>query len=365
MEEQMIHFKDELKNIKNYVPGKPIEEVKRELGLKGKIIKLASNENPLGISPKAKRVIESSINELHLYPDDTNYYLKKKISEKTGVEEKNIVIGNGSVELINNIVFSFTKRHDNLLRCDPSFIMFSISGLMNGCNVINIPTKNFTFDVEEMIRKSEETDARIIYFDNPNNPMGTMIDEDRVEYFMKKIQNDRIVILDEAYNEYMDKRRRIDSSKLLRKYKNLAILRTFSKIYGLAGLRIGYGMANDEIMEVLNKVRLPFNVNLLAQRAALAAIDDAKHLKESKDLNDRGIVFLTESLEKMNYTVVKSHTNFITFDTKTDAMEIFKKLEKKGIIVRPIANYGLKSFLRVTTGTDSENRKFIKALKEV
>ncbi|MGE3063866.1 MAG: histidinol-phosphate transaminase [bacterium] len=361
----MIHFKDELKNIKNYVPGKPIEEVKRELGLKGKIIKMASNENPLGVSPKAKRVIENSISSLNLYPDDTNYYLKRKISEKIGVNEKHVIIGNGSVELINNIVFSFTQKHDNLLRCDPSFIMFSISGLMNGCNVINVPTKNYVFDVEEMIRKSEEADARIIYFDNPNNPMGTMVNQGEVEYMMKKIKKDRIVILDEAYNEYMNKKERINSGELLKKYKNLVVLRTFSKIYGLAGLRIGYGLANDEIMEVLNKVRLPFNVNLLAQRAALAAIDDFKHIQESKRLNDEGVKYLTMSLKNMGYFVVPSFTNFVAFDTGTDASVIFKKLESRGVIVRPIANYGLKSFLRVTTGTESENKKFIKILKEV
>ncbi|MDD3804590.1 MAG: histidinol-phosphate transaminase [bacterium] len=361
----MIHFKDELKSIKNYIPGKPIEEVKRELGLKGRIIKLASNENPLGISPKAKKAILSSIGSLNLYPDDTNYYLKKKISEKIGVEEKHVIVGNGSVELINNIVFSFTRKHDNLLRCDPSFIMFSISGLMNGCNVISVPTNNFTFDVDEMIRKSEEADARIVYFDNPNNPMGSMVNQEKVEYLMKRINKERIVILDEAYNEYMSKNDRIDSGKLLRKHKNIVILRTFSKIYGLAGLRIGYGIANDEIMEVLNKVRLPFNVNLLAQKAALAAIDDSKHLSESKKLNDQGINYLTASLNKMGFFVVPSFTNFVSFDTLTDASVIFKKLESRGIIVRPIANYGLKSFLRVTTGTESDNKKFIKTLKEV
>ena len=361
----MIQYKTELKNIRNYVPGKPIEEVKRKLGLRGKIIKLASNENPLGISPKAKKVIEASIKDIHLYPDDTNYYLKKKISEKVRVEEKHIIIGNGSVELINNIVFSFTKRNNNLLRCDPSFIMFLISGIMNGCNVINVPAKEYTFDIDGTIKKAEEVDAKIIYFDNPNNPLGTMVYQDRVEYMMRKIKKDRIIILDEAYNEYMDKNDRINSSKLLSKYKNLALLRTFSKIYGLAGLRVGYCLANDEIMEVLNKVRLPFNVNLLAQRAAIAAIDDKKHILDSKKLNDNGKIFLTDSLKRMNYNLIESHTNFITFDTGTDASEIFKKLEKKGVIVRPIANYGLKSFLRVTTGTEKENKKFIKELKEV
>lgn len=361
----MIKFKDELRNIKNYVPGKPIEEVKRELGLKGKIIKLASNENPLGVSPKAKRVIEANIDNLNLYPDDTNYYLKKRISEKMGVEERHVIVGNGSVELINNIVFSFTRKHDNLLRCDPSFIMFSISGLMNGCNVISVKTKDYVFDVDEMIRKSIEADARIIYFDNPNNPMGTMVGQDRVEYLLRKVSDETIIILDEAYNEYMEKRERIDSGRLLKKHKNLVVLRTFSKIYGLAGLRIGYGLANDEIMDVLNKVRLPFNVNLLAQKAALAAIDDAKHIKESKELNDEGIKYLTDSLKSMGYEVVPSFTNFVAFDTGTDASAVFKKLEGKGVIVRPIANYGLSSFLRVTTGTASDNKRFIKTLKEV
>ncbi|HAF08341.1 MAG: Histidinol-phosphate aminotransferase [candidate division TA06 bacterium 32_111] len=361
----MINFKKQLKNIQNYVPGKPIEEVKRELKLKAEIFKLASNENPLGPSPKALKVVKDSLNQINFYPDDNNFYLKKRLSEKLKVKEEMLILGNGSVEIINSIIFSFTEKKDRVLRPSPSFIMFKISSLINGCKIVEIPHKNFKNDVSSIVNAIKKSKFKIVYLDNPNNPLGSMIFEDELKYLLRNVPSDTLVLLDEAYNDYMDDRLRIDSTKFLKKYKNLIILRTFSKIYGLAGLRIGYGVANGEIVSVLQKVRLPFNVNLLAQKAALAAIDDYKHLKESKKLNDKGIKFLTENLKKMGFFVIDSYTNFVTFDCGCDSKVIFEKLQKKGVIVRPIDNYGLKTFLRVTTSTERGNKIFVEKLKEV
>jgi len=362
---KMINFKKQLQNIQNYIPGKPIEEVKRELGLRGEIYKLASNENPLGISPKALKAIKDSLNQINFYPDDNNFYLKKRLSESLNIKEEMIILGNGSVEIINNIIFSFTENKDRVLRPSPSFIMFKISALINGCKVVEIPHKNFKNDVASIVNSLKKSKFKIVYLDNPNNPLGSMIFEDELKYLLKNVPSDTLILLDEAYNDYIDDRVRIDSTKFLKKYKNLVILRTFSKIYGLAGLRVGYGIANGEIVSILQKVRLPFNVNLLAQKAALAAIDDYKHLKESKDLNDKGIRFLTDNLKKMGFFVIDSYTNFVTFDCDCDSKIIFEKLQKKGVIVRPIDNYGLKTFLRVTTSTEKGNRIFVEKLKEV
>lgn len=361
----MIKYKKNLLNVKTYVPGKPVEEVKRELKLKGEILKLASNENPLGVSPKALKVIKDSVNGLNLYPDDSNFYLMKRLSQILSVDEENIVIGNGSVEIINNLIFSFTEQKDLLLRTDPSFIMFKISGLINGCYVDDVANKNFQLDVDEFVKKIRSGKYSIVYLDNPSNPLGSMIFEDRLKYILKNTPSDTLFLLDEAYNDYLDDDVKFESTKFLNRYKNLFIIRTFSKIYGLAGLRIGYGIGSKELISILMKVRLPFNVNLLAQKAALAALDDHSHIKKSKILNDKGIRFLTSELERMGFFVIKSYTNFVTFDSKFSGKIIFEKLLKKNIIVRPLDNYGLKNFLRVTTSTMDGNRLFIKKIKEV
>ncbi|MEO0281349.1 MAG: histidinol-phosphate transaminase [candidate division WOR-3 bacterium] len=361
----MIKFKKQLQNIQNYIPGKPIEEVKRELNLKGEIYKLASNENPLGISPKALKVVKESLKDLNFYPDDNNFYLKKRLSEKIDVGQDMIVLGNGSVEIINNLVFAFTEKNDKVLRPTPSFIMFKISGILNGCKVFDVQHKDFRTDISSIVSMLKRSKFKILYLDNPNNPLGSMIFEDELKYLLKNVPSDTLVLLDEAYNDYLDDNVRIDSTKFLKKYKNLVILRTFSKIYGLAGLRVGYGISSNEIISILQKVRLPFNVNLLAQRAALAALDDEEHLRKSKKLNDEGLKFLTEKLREKGFYVIDSYTNFITFDCKCNGKTIFEKLQKKGVIVRPIDNYGLDTFLRVTTSTEKGNRIFVQKLKEV
>lgn len=361
----MIKFKKQLQNIQNYIPGKPIEEVKRELKLEGEIYKLASNENPLGISPKALKIIKESLKDLNFYPDDSNFYLKKRLTEKIGVHEDMVVLGNGSVEIINNLVFSFTEKNDKVLRPTPSFIMFKIASLLNGCKVFDVQHKDFRTDVDSIVKISKKTKFKIIYIDNPNNPLGSMIFEDELKYLLKNVPYDTLILLDEAYNDYLDKKVRIDSTKFLKRYKNLVVLRTFSKIYGLAGLRIGYGISNSEIVSILQKVRLPFNVNLLAQRAALAALDDDDHIERSKKLNDKGLQFLTKRLRGMGFYVIDSYTNFVTFNCKCNGKTIFEKLQRKGVIVRPIDNYGLDTFLRVTTSTEKGNRNFIEKLKEV
>lgn len=361
----MIKPKNELSQISNYTPGKPIEEVKRELGIRGKIIKLASNENPLGPSPKAVEALKKSIKEIHLYPDDTAYYLKKRLSEKLSVPSGQILLGNGSVELINNALFCYSRKGDSLVRSEYAFIMSSISAMMNGLAVKNIKMKEFRHDVDSLLKACQSEKSRILYVDNPTNPVGSMLSEDEVKYLLKKLGGEKLLILDEAYNEYLDSSLRVDSAKLIKKHKNLLVLRTFSKIYGLAGLRIGYAIADSGIIDTLAKVRLPFNTNLPAQKAALAAVDDDAHLLKSKAVNDEGKEYICSSLKKLNYEYVESFTNFVMFNAEKQGSEISEKLQRKGVIVRPLHNYGLHNYLRVTIGSMSENRKFIKSMKEV
>jgi len=365
MEKFMIKPKSELNKISNYTPGKPIEELKREMGIRGKIIKLASNENPLGASPMAIEVLEKTISEINLYPDDTAYYLKEKLSRMVNIPAKQIILGNGSVELINNAIFCYCRKGDGVVRSDYSFIMSSISAVMNGCTLKNVKMKKFSHDVDALVKKCTESRAKVLYVDNPSNPVGSMLNEDEIKYILKNISSDALFILDEAYNDYLDLNLRVDSSGLIKKNKNLFVLRTFSKIYGLAGLRIGYGIGDMNIIDTLAKVRLPFNTNLMAQKAASAALDDKKHIENSKKVNDEGKAFISTAIGKMGYNHIKSFTNFIMFDAGEDGGRISYEIQKKGVIIRPLHNYGLKNYLRVTIGTMEENRKFIKSLKEV
>ncbi len=360
----MIKFRKELNKINTYVPGKPIEELKREYGIKN-IIKLASNENPLGTSPKALKVLEKEYKNVFLYPDDSNYYLIKRIVGKNKCKSDNIIMGNGSVELLNQIIQVSCNKGDLLIRSDPSFIMPYISAKLIGVKVKNIKLKKFKHNIERIVKCSKKHSPKIVYIDNPTNPIGTMLNKDEIEYLLKNISSNTIIILDEAYNEYIDENKRINSIKLMKKYKNLIILRTFSKIYGLAGLRVGYLIADKYITQYVKKLRLPFNVNLLAQKTALAAIDDNEFIKKSKNINDKEKVFLYRELNKLGYQTIESFTNFISLDSRKDTKILFDKLLSKGVIVRPLNAYKLPTFIRISIGTHSQNVKFIKAFKEV
>lgn len=350
--------------IKPYIPGKPIEEVKRELGIEGEIIKLASNENPLGPSPKAIEALKRAVEEVHLYPDDTCYYLKKKLASRLGVEENMIFVGSGSVEIIHYITTAFLNPGERVIMGKPSFIMGKIESQIMEGEVVEVEAKNYTTDIDGMIKEMSEK-TKIVYLDNPNNPLGSMVKKEDVEKLVKSAPEDTIVVIDEAYHEYIDRTKTPDSVGYIREGRNVIVLRTFSKIYGLAGLRIGYAISKPEIIDVLNRVRLPFNVGRLSQIAALAALDDEEHVERSRKLVEKEREFLYQEFEKLEIPYIRSETNFITIDTGKDGQEVFKELQRRGVIVRPLTPYGLPTHIRITIGTHEQNIKLMEALREV
>jgi histidinol-phosphate aminotransferase len=360
----MIQSRGYLGKISPYKPGKPIEEVARELKLKGEIIKLASNENPLEASPLALQALRKALKESYLYPDDNCFYLRKKIAEKLTVGPENIFVGNGSVELLPLSTLAYLGPEHNAIGSEGAFIWFKIAANIAAGELIETPMKNFTHDLQAML-KAIKKNTRLIYIANPNNPTGTIVTKKEVEDFFQKVPDDILVIMDEAYYEYIDNPNYPDSFKYLKEGKNILILRTFSKIYGLAGVRLGYGIAQKEIIASLAKLRISFNVNRLSQIAGMAALDDHEHLKKSKAVNDAGKEYLYEAYKKLGLFYLPTYGNFIFVDFARDSQIIFEALQKKGIITRTIKEYGFPNALRITIGTEEQNRKLIRALEEI
>ena len=354
-----------IENLKPYEGGKPIEELKRELGIEGRIIKLASNENPLGPSKKAIEAIKCVAKNVNFYPDGDCFYLKKKLAEKLSVSRDNIIFGNGSDELIELIYRTFaTDSGDEILYCYPTFVEYKIIGMSFGKKLVEVPLENFAYDIDAIIEHINDK-TRVVFLNTPNNPTGTVIKKNDIKRVIDSVSDDALVVIDEAYYEYaIDED---DYEELLDIYErgNVIILRTFSKAYGLAGLRIGYGIAKDEIIDYLNRVRPPFNVNIVAQSAALAALDDEEHIKNSVCVVRRGKSYLYSEFDRMGLRYVKSYTNYVLFDVNRDANFVYRELLKKGVIVRSMVGYGYKTMLRVTIGTDEENKIFISNLKEI
>ena len=347
-------------NITPYQPGKPIEEVKREYGLKD-VIKLASNENSLGSSPKAIKAIQAALEGLNRYPDGDCFYLKAKLAKRLGVSPKNIIFGNGSDEILDMVIKTFLNpRQHEIITSDITFLEYKITGQISGANVIEVPLRNFKYDLDA-IKRAINKKTKIIFIANPNNPTGTYVTKKQFNAFLKSIPQDIIVIYDEAYEEFVD-RPDFPQGKNYFKEKNIIVIKTFSKVYGLAGLRIGYGVSSVSFIDAMNRVRQPFNVNSLAQVAAIAALDDKEFLKKSRKVVFEGKAFLYDQLQKMGLDYVPSVTNFILVNTKRN---VFYPLLKLGIIVRPMDGYGLKGSIRVTIGIKQENEKFINALKRV
>ncbi len=360
-----MRIAEHIKKLKPYQGGKPIEELKRELGIEGRIVKLASNENPLGPSKKAQEAIREAAVSVNLYPDGDCFYLKEKLSFKLGVGKDNIIFGNGSDELIELIYRAFaTDEDDEILYCYPTFVEYKIIGMSFNKKLVELPLKEFSYDIESLLKRINEN-TRVIFLNTPNNPTGTIIEKGDIERVISAKGKDTLVVIDEAYYEYAIAES--DYEELLELYKEdgVILLRTFSKAYGLAGLRIGYGIAGEEIIDYLNRVRPPFNVNSVAQAAALAALDDEEHIRNSVESNKRGKEFLYGEFEKLGIKYVKTYSNFILFDVGKDADDVYNKLLRKGIIVRSMSGYGYKSMLRVTIGTMDENEIFIKGLREV
>ena len=347
-----------------YQPGKPVEELQRELGL-SEIVKLASNENPLGLSPKVQAAIsdEKVLAELTRYPDGAGFELKAKLSDVYQVAPEQITLGNGSNDVLNLIGLSYINEKTSVVFSEHAFVVCPIMTQFLNARAIQAPAKEFGHDLDAMLAAIEE-DTSVVFIANPNNPTGTWLSHAALENFLRQVPESVIVVLDEAYSEYIEDigGKYADGLSLLKAFPNLIVTRTFSKAFGLAGLRCGFSLSSPEIADVLNRVREPFNVNTLAQIAAMAVLDDKDYLAEGIAVNNQGRHQIEAALESLHLSYIPSQANFITFDTGRDAAEIYQQLLALGVIVRPIAPYGLPQHLRVSIGLESENAAFIKAL---
>lgn len=352
--------------VKPYIPGKPINEVKRELGV-SKVIKLASNENPFGPSPKVIQAIRDFAPNVHFYPDGGCYYLKKDLASHLGVNPENIIMGNGSDEIVSIITRVFIQKDDEAVMGDPSFLMYRIDTLLSQGKITPIPLKEFKIDISKMI-KAITPKTKIIFISNPNNPTGTITKREEIGRIIKQAPSDVLIVCDEAYHEYVDDPEYPDSLSWVREGKNIIVLRTFSKIHGLAGMRIGYGIARKGIISILNRARPPFNVNSLAQVAARASLKDKEHILRSKKIAREGKKFLYQKLTELGVPFVPTQANFILIKVGEKTRDIILTLLKKGIIVRGMEAYNLPQYIRLTIGKQEENetftQEFQKALRQ-
>ncbi|MEI6422267.1 MAG: histidinol-phosphate transaminase [Lentisphaerota bacterium] len=357
------HINPHVMKVTPYQPGRPIEEVARELGLNpDEIIKLASNESPLGVSPKALKAMRKACSEMHRYPDGGAYYLRQRISQHYGFPPDHFIFGCGSNELIEFIGHSFLYPGVSAVMSEKAFVIYKIICGMFGAETIEVPMKGLTHDLKAML-KAIRPDTRVVFICNPNNPTGTRVKENEVAAFMRKVPENVLVIFDEAYAEIAFKKMP-DTLAYVRKNRNVIVLRSFSKAYGLAGLRIGYGIAKPEIINVLEKPRQPFNVNSMAQIAAVAALDDQKFVRRSLKTYRKGARFIMKACTKMGLVFEPPVANFILIKVG-NGLEVFNKLQKKGIIVRPMGPYNLPEWIRVSIGKELENYRFISALKAI
>ncbi len=350
-----------IRDIAPYQPGKPTSELARELGLNEvDIVKLASNENPLGVSPKALAAIQKALPELALYPDGNGFELKATISKSRGVATAQIVLGNGSNDILELAARTFLVPGDAAVYSQHAFAVYPLAVKAVGGLGIEVPAVNFGHDLEAMLVVITDK-TKLVFVANPNNPTGTFIDAARMHDFLSKVPRGVIVVLDEAYTEYLPRELRNKTEHWLAEFPNLIISRTFSKAYGLAGLRVGYGLAHPDVIQLFNRVRQPFNVNQLAQVAAAAALDDDEFIQASFDTNTRGMTQITAAFKKMGLEFIPSFGNFVCVKVG-DAGPIFQELLKQGVIVRPVASYGMPEYLRVSIGTESQNARFLEAL---
>lgn len=356
-------WKSDLEKIKPYIPGKPIEEVKRELGLE-EVYKLASNESPMPPSPRVVEIICREASNVNRYPDGGGFYLKNKISERLRVPVDNIILGNGSDEVIMMAVRAFISPGDEVLTADPTFLMYGITSLIEGAVIKQVPMKGMLYDIDGMI--SAITDkTKIIFIANPNNPTGSYINKDDMERLIDKVPKDVVLFLDEAYYEFAAGGDYPETLGYLGKNKNIIITRTFSKAYGLAGLRVGYGVAGEEIIRIMDKIRDPFNVNSLAQAAAIVALEDMDYMEGVKQLVLREKERYYGFFDENSLDHIKSKTNFVLFKAKNRSDEIAGKLLKAGVIVREMTAWGMDGYIRVNMGLPEENDKFFEEFKRL
>ncbi len=357
----MLIARPNILKIRPYEPGRPIDDVKRSLGLRS-VIKLASNENPIGPSPKAVRAVKKCLGEIHRYPDGGSYYLLEALARHLNLSKKQIIFGNGSNEIIELASRAYLREGDEVLLAEPSFLVYKLVAQAAGARQVTVPLKDFRYDLEAMARKVSRR-TRIVCIANPDNPTGSYVASGELDRFLKKVSSNTLVILDEAYGEFVDAD---DFPKSFRHLNrgNVLILRTFSKAYGLAGLRIGYGIASPAVIDALHRTRQPFNVNSVAQTAAAAALKDKTYLKKTQAVVRKGKELWYQELDRMGLKYIPTQTNFILVNVRQSGAALFQRLLKKGIIVRDMKAYGLDQFVRITIGTEKENRQCLRALQE-
>jgi histidinol-phosphate aminotransferase len=358
---------DYVRAIAPYQGGKPISEVAREFGLdEASIVKLASNENPLGMPESAKQAMLEAAQEIGRYPDGNGFALKAAITAKYDVPQEWITLGNGSNDILELAAHALVQPRQAVIYSQYSFAVYALATQAIGARAVVVPAKDYGHDLQAMA-VAITPDTRLIFIANPNNPTGTFLPAEAIEAFLKKVPSDVVVVLDEAYNEYLPAEMQYDSIAWVRRYPNLLVSRTMSKAYGLAGLRIGFGIAQPAITDLLNRIRQPFNVNTMAQAAAVAALNDAQFLRDSAQLNADGYQQLIEAFDAMGLEYVSSYGNFVLVKVGQDneaGNRVNLALLTQGVIVRPVGNYGLPQWLRVTIGLPEENSRFIEALKK-
>jgi len=361
-------FRDELKFVPIYIPGKPIKETIKEYGLEKKeVIKLASNENPLGPSPLALKSITDNLDKIHLYPENDSQDLRISLSEKLGLNTNEIIIGRGSDEVIQILSKAVLNKGDEIIVSQPTFSVYEIAGIIMGACIQKVPLKeDLTQDLDGILEKISNK-TKLIYLTNPHNPTGSLNKKNDVEKFLEKIPKNIFVVMDEAYCEYVECKDYPDSITFMRgKYKNVIGMRTFSKIYGLAGLRLGYGFSlNPELISAMYKVKEPFNVSNLAQFAGTASLTDADQVIRSRELNSAGKIYLTENLKDIGLTPYKTESNFILVNTDRAVKPLTESLLKRGMIIRNCTSFGLETCFRVTISTFEDNVKLIDLLKDI
>jgi len=363
-----VYLKDLVKahidNIAPYIPGKPIEVLEREWGVKN-ALKFASNENPLGPSPLAIKAIRESAHLWNRYPDATSFFLRQKLAERFDLPMEQFIIGNGSNELIELVCHLFLGPGDEAVVGHPSFPMFKIAIDIMGAKPVLVPLKDYRFDLAAM-QRAVTPRTKVVFVCNPNNPTGTIVTEPEVEQFMQGLPETAVVVFDEAYHEYVQHPEYPDSLRYLKEGRLVVALRTFSKVYALAGLRVGYGISSEEMISLINRVRMPFNVTCVGQVAALASLNDDSQITRSLKVNSEGMAFFGEKLSGMGLEMIKSEANFFLVDLKMDGRIACEELERKGLILRPMKPFGLpEGFVRIAMGTQRENERLVEGLKEV
>ena len=350
----------QLRELVAYEPGKPVEDLARELGIPhGEIIKLASNENPLGPSPKARQAMIDTIERAHFYPDGGGYYLREAIADQLGLTMANVILGNGSNEIIEFLGHAYLQPGDEVVVAKHSFAVYRLMAQLFGAKVVDVPDPDFVADLDGML-VAITPKTKEVFIANPNNPTGTMVFQDDIDRFMDRVPEHVMVVFDEAYCEFLDEAP--DVLKYVRAGRNVVVLRTFSKIQGLANLRIGYGLAAPEIIEVLQKARQPFNANGIAQAGALAGLRDTAHMDQTRRVTREGRDFLQSEFLDMGLEFVPSHANFVLVRVG-DGKKVFDALLRRGIIVRAMGSYGLPEWIRVSVGTMPQNEVFVAALR--